>query len=96
MHPCAPLNSPTLTEILRPLMSYGKDERYVDKTVWHLPIHLFDPNDAAHVRLAEIGQTEAARIAALDLNEPKNFVRLRQVVRWTDSLYPDQPDDPSL
>lgn len=32
------LNTPSLTELVRPLMSYGKDERHIDKAVWKLPI----------------------------------------------------------
>lgn len=42
---CAILNSPVLTTLVRPLMSYGKDERHVDKYVWKLPIPLYDPTN---------------------------------------------------
>ena len=34
---CAILNSPALTRLVRPLMSYGKDERHIDKHVWNYP-----------------------------------------------------------
>ncbi|WP_114906501.1 hypothetical protein [Ornithinimicrobium murale] len=37
------LNAPVLTALVRPLMSYGKDERHIDKHVWKLPIPTFDP-----------------------------------------------------
>lgn len=32
------LNSSVLTELVRPMMSYGKDERDIDKHAWNLPI----------------------------------------------------------
>ncbi|MDX2679936.1 hypothetical protein [Streptomyces soliscabiei] len=89
MYLCAILNAPALTEVVRPLMAYGKDERHVDKAVWQLPIPQFDPTNASHVRLAEIGTAEAQRIADLVLDESKNFVKLRQVVR---SVIADSPD----
>ncbi|MBT3154812.1 hypothetical protein HTV45_28730 [Streptomyces sp. CHD11] len=63
MYLCAILNTPALTEVVRPLMSYGKDERHVDKAVWQLPIPEFDPANPGHQRLAELGAAEAARIA---------------------------------
>lgn len=48
---CAILNSPELTQLVRPLMSYGKDERDIDKHVWKLPIPLYNPADIIHQRL---------------------------------------------
>ncbi|MEU3255792.1 hypothetical protein [Streptomyces sp. NPDC006997] len=90
---CAILNAPALTEIVRPLMSYGKDERDIDKAVWQLPIPQFDPANAGHQRLAELGAAEAQRIAALGLDESKNFVKLRQVVR---AVILDSPDAEEL
>jgi hypothetical protein len=62
-------------------MSYGKDERDIDKHVWKLPIPLYDPDDALHKRLSDLGQQEAQLVAALDLNVHGNFVTLRQRVR---------------
>lgn len=49
------LNSPSLTELVRPLMSYGKDERHIDKHVWKLPIPLYDSTSEAHQKLAALG-----------------------------------------
>ncbi|MEU2399939.1 hypothetical protein ABZ764_18345 [Streptomyces pseudogriseolus] len=89
MYLCAILNTPALTEVVRPLMSYGKDERHVDKAVWQLPIPEFDPANPGHQRLAELGAAEGARIAALELDETKNFVKLRQVVRSVIATSPD-------
>lgn len=93
MYLCAILNTAALTEIVRPLMSYGKDERHIDKAVWQLPIPAFDSADPTHARLAELGAAEAARVAALGLDESKNFVKLRQVVR---SVLADSPDAEEL
>ncbi|NIL43191.1 SAM-dependent DNA methyltransferase [Salinispora arenicola] len=75
------LNSPALTELVRPLLPYGKDERHIDKYVWELPIPTYDNTNPQHLRLAEIGQSEMNRIAALDLDISKNFVALRKLVR---------------
>lgn len=93
MYLCAILNTPALTEVVRPLMSYGKDERDIDKAVWQLPIPLFDATNETHQRLAELGAAEAERIAALVLDESKNFVKLRQVIR---AVIVDSPDAEEL
>ena len=78
---CAILNSPELTQLVRPLMSYGKDERDIDKHVWKLPIPLYNPSDGIHQRLSALGRREAETVAALDLDEKAYFVTLRQHVR---------------
>ena len=78
---CAILNCPELTQLVRPLMSYGKDERHIDKHVWKLPIPLYDPDNPVHRRLTELGNEEAQLVASLDLNEQRYFVSLRQDVR---------------
>lgn len=78
---CAILNSPALTEAVRPLMSYGKDERHVDKHLWRLPIPLYDPSDPVHQRLVDLGHAEADLVKGLDLDESENFVVLRRKAR---------------
>ncbi|WP_433419771.1 N-6 DNA methylase [Microtetraspora malaysiensis] len=78
---CAILNCPALTQLVRPLMSYGKDERDIDKHIWKLPIPLYDPSNEVHARLATLGRLEATLVEALELDENKGFVKLRQVVR---------------
>jgi hypothetical protein len=78
---CAVLNSPRVTEQVRPLMSYGKDERDIDKAVWRLPIPLYDPANEQHRRLAELGRRAEAEIAALELDEDKHFPSLRRQIR---------------
>lgn len=81
MYLCAILNSPALTEAVRPLMSYGKDERDVDKHLWKLPIPLFEPSNPDHQRLAELGNQQATLLANLDIDEGAYFVGLRQRAR---------------
>ncbi|MGH3977427.1 MAG: N-6 DNA methylase [Pseudonocardiaceae bacterium] len=78
---CALLNSRNTTELVRPLMSYGKDERHIDKYVWKLPIPVFDGINPAHRRLSELGEQCADLVAALDLGDSGNFVALRRRVR---------------
>jgi hypothetical protein len=62
-------------------MSYGKDERDIDKHLWKLPIPLYNAADPVHARLSVLGLQEAQLVAALDLDEQGNFVTLRQDVR---------------
>ena len=78
---CAILNCPELTQLVRPLMSYGKDERHVDKHIWKLPIPQYNPADLVHQRLSELGQHQANLVAMLNLDEKVNYVTLRQRVR---------------
>ena len=62
-------------------MSYGKDERHVDKYVWDLPIPTSNPGDHRHQRLAHLGHTLEAEITALDLDETTHFPVLRRRIR---------------
>lgn len=74
------LNSPALTELVRPLMSYGKDERHIDKHVWKLPIPTYDPTDDTHAAIAQLADELTTEIAALSI-ESKNFVTTRRDLR---------------
>lgn len=78
---CAILNSAAVTQLVRPLMSYGKDERHIDKYVWKLPIPEFDPTDDDHVELARLGTEAAKEVRALALDEGKHFAALRRAIR---------------
>lgn len=74
------LNAPITTELAQPLMSYGKDERHIDKSVWKLPIPLFDPADEIHTEIAALARGLAATVA--DVPFPSdNFVTIRRAVR---------------
>lgn len=74
------LNAPSLTELVRPYMSYGKDERHIDSSVWKLPIPKYDPDDLDHVRVVELSNALSEEIAALDFSTT-NFVVQRRIVR---------------
>jgi hypothetical protein len=78
---CAILNSATFTELVRPLMSYGKDERDFDKHIWQLPIPLYDPTDDLHSRLAVRGAELEAAIGKLKLDPGRHFAAVRRDIR---------------
>ncbi|MFY1615890.1 N-6 DNA methylase [Micromonospora sp. WMMD736] len=86
------LNSCVLTELVRPMMSYGKDERDIDKHVWKLPIQRYDDGIAVHKRLAELGQQQSETVAGLHLTEGANFVALRRIVRAELARHPATPE----
>jgi SAM-dependent methyltransferase len=75
------LNSPALTELVRPMMSYGKDERHIDKHLWRLNIPLYDLRNATHQRLADLGRQHYETVTGLQLDIHANFVTLRRQVR---------------
>ncbi|ODQ95154.1 Eco57I restriction-modification methylase domain-containing protein [Mycolicibacterium holsaticum] len=74
------LNTPSLTELVRPLMSYGKDERHIDKAVWKLPIPTYDPDDPVHTEIAELARGLADEISAMTFRST-NFVTIRRDLR---------------
>jgi SAM-dependent methyltransferase len=78
---CAILNAAVTTARVRPLMSYGKDERDIDKFVWRLPIPRYDESDPDHRRLAALAREVEATIAALTLPTDSHFTTLRRRVR---------------
>ena len=78
---CAILNSPITTELTRPLMSYGKDERDIAKHVWELPIPFYDETNASHIRLSLLG-ADAKRIAsAFNVDAGVHFAATRRHIR---------------
>jgi hypothetical protein len=77
---CAVVNSPIVTELVRPLMAYGKDERHVDKQLWQLPISQYNASNSVHCRLAQLGAELAGEVSKLPLRDA-NFVVLRRRVR---------------
>src|SRR5690606_18741134 len=78
---CAILNAACVTDLVRPYMAYGKDERHIDKHVWKLPIPLFDPDNRAHLELAEQAAEVEAAIAGLELDDGLHFAARRRRVR---------------
>ncbi|WP_290050033.1 S1 family peptidase [Amycolatopsis solani] len=75
------LNSETLTTAVRPLQPRGEhNPRHFDKSVFQLPIPLYDPTDEVHRRLVELAE-QAERISA-DVPLPaKRFETQRNVIR---------------
>lgn len=78
---CAILNAATTTQRVRPLMSYGKDERHIDKFIWNLPIPRFDKKNELHRRIASLGGQVAEVVAELELPEDVHFAALRRHIR---------------
>ncbi len=78
---CAILNSATITELVRPFMSYGKDERHFDKHIWQLPIPLYDPTADLHARLSARGAELEAAIGKLELEPGRHFAATRRDIR---------------
>lgn len=78
---CAILNAPVTTELTRPLMSYGKDERDIHKHVWELPIPDFDAGDEVHARIADLGASLEKLVSAFPINEDLHFAATRRHIR---------------
>lgn len=78
---CAILNSPVTTEFVRPLMSYGKDERDIHKHVWKLPIPEFDSANDLHNRLSSLGAQSDAVANAAELRDNIHFSAQRRDIR---------------
>ncbi len=78
---CAVLNSAALIEKVRPFMSYGKDERHIDKHVWKVPIPLFDAADGLHAAIAGLGAQIEAEVAVLDIDDNLHFPTARRRIR---------------
>jgi hypothetical protein len=78
---CAVLNTAIFTELARPFMSYGKDERDFHKHIWQLPVPLYDPNDDLHVRLSARGAELETAIGKLEIDPGRHFAATRRDVR---------------
>ena len=74
------LNTPTLTELVRPLMSYGKDERHIDKAVWKLPVPAYDYTNPLHTQIVEVAKALTDDLAERQWRS-RYFVTIRQDVR---------------
>lgn len=75
------LNSNALLKLIRPLQARGEhNPRDFDKYVWQAPIPLYDPSEAAHRNLVEIGQRATQIAAYVDLPS-QSFQALRRRVR---------------
>jgi hypothetical protein len=78
---CAIMNSAVTTEILRPFMSYGKDERDIHKHVWQLSIQTYDPKNPTHARLVHLGRAAAKITATFEVQAGLHFAATRRHMR---------------
>lgn len=78
---CAILNAPVTTDLTRPLMSYGKDERDIHKHVWELSIPGFDADDPTHCRIADLGAALEKIVASFAIDESVHFAASRRHIR---------------
>ena len=91
---CAILNAPTTTELTRPLMSYGKDERDIHKAVWELPIPVFDHSNQIHRRISQLGAHAEKLVATYKSEEGSvHFAAIRRHIR--DAVF-DTPEGREL
>lgn len=73
------MGTPGLTDLVRPYMAYGKDERHVDKSIWRLPIPAYDPDDVDHVRIVDLSNRLASEIADIEFTSSYFVTRRKQV-----------------
>lgn len=79
---CAILNAPATTELTRPMMSYGKDERDIHKAVWELPIPVFDHGNQIHRRISQLGAGAEKLVASYKSEEGSvHFAAIRRHIR---------------
>lgn len=78
---CAILNAPITTELVRPFMTYGKDERDIAKHVWELPVPKYDSGIASHKRLAELGSAAERLVSEFQINDKIHFAASRRHIR---------------
>jgi SAM-dependent methyltransferase len=78
---CAVMNAPTTTELVRPFMSYGKDERDIAKHIFEVPIPTFDPANAQHARLSVLGAQAEELVAGYTLSLDIHFAAVRRHIR---------------
>jgi hypothetical protein len=78
---CAILNSPVATDLVRPYMSYGKDERDIHKHVWELPVQEYDANNANHALLASLGELASALSHSVSITADLHFSAQRREIR---------------
>jgi hypothetical protein len=70
-----------MTELARPFMSYGKDERDIHKAPWELPVPLFDETNLIHVRVAELGTAAEQLVAGFAIDSDLHFSATRRHIR---------------
>jgi len=65
---CGLLNSPTVTQIATPHMTSGKGGgRHLGKSLWNVPVPLFDPDDPLHATLVELAGAAEEIVLRMEL-----------------------------
>ena len=82
---CAVLNPAEVTRQVRPLMSYGKDERHIDKHIWRLPIPEFSAANPLHAEISALAGEVEQKVRALELDKIKTLYLsgARFVASWS-------------
>ena len=75
------MNAPCTTQVVRPLMSYGKDERDIAKHVWQLPIPKYDATNPTHLRVVELAKALEQKVAAFAVDNDLHFAASRRHIR---------------
>ena len=75
------LNATKTTELVRPYMAYGKDERHIHKHVWHVLFPSFDPKNASHQEVVKLGKTLEKLVMLSPPDTGKYFVTERKRIR---------------
>ena len=78
---CAILNAPLTTELARPFMSYGKDERDIEKHIWQLPVPEFNSGDETHVALAKLAREAQSLTEQMSIDPRLHFSASRRRLR---------------
>ena len=96
---CAVLNTPALTTLATPYMTSGKGGgRHIGKSLWQVPVPLFDETNGLHAELSLAGREAEVLVGAANLADASHGVQRRQiralladshVGRWLDELVTD-------
>lgn len=77
---CAVLNSTQTTELATPHMTSGKGGgRHIGKSLWHVPIPLYDPDSELHRDLTQAGRAAEALVSAEILPDQTHGALRRRV-----------------
>jgi hypothetical protein len=79
---CAILNTPSLSETIKPYQSIGQfGARHFHKYVWMPPIPLFNPKNERHLKIAELGIDIEQSAKNLPLATSSGFQKQRKTIR---------------
>ena len=76
----AVLNTPALTTLATPYMTSGKGGgRHIGKSLWQVPVPLYDESNAVHTELAALGSEAEELVASLELSHTSHGTLRRQI-----------------